>query len=185
MYLPSRLKTALATLSLCPVRGGKSVASATFQSRALSSRPPDRMRSPSSSNATSMTSLECPRTGHNLLTLRGHSSDVMDVAFDDEGERILSGGLDDKALLWNVADATDFPPLTGHKERVASAVFSRDGKYIASGGQDRTVKIWNAGTGKLLRNLIGHQGAVWAVAFSPNGDLAASASWDQTVKVWN
>ncbi len=40
-------------------------------------------------------------TGQEMLTLRGHSDDVMSVSFSPDGKQIVSGSRDDTVKVWD------------------------------------------------------------------------------------
>ena len=120
-----------------------------------------------------------------LLTLNGHTSNVMSVAFSPDGQRLASASADKTVKVWNAATGQKMLTLKGHTNWVHSVTFSPDGKRLASGGSDHTVKVWDAATGQCLLTANGHSDYVSSVAFSPDGRRLASGSKDKTVKVWD
>src|SRR5262249_945648 len=85
-----------------------------------------------------------------LLTLRGHTSWVLGVAFSPDGPRRPSAGEDGPAKLRAAATGQVVGTLTGHKEGVRSVAFSPDGTRLASAGMDRTVKLWDVNTRQVV-----------------------------------
>ena len=77
-----------------------------------------------------------------MLTLEGHSSDVMSVAFSPDGKRILSGSQDETLKLWDAETGQETLTLKGHSGAVMSVAFSPDGKRLASASADTTAKLW-------------------------------------------
>jgi len=43
------------------------------------------------------------RTGKEILSLKGHSGPVFGVAFSPDGNRIVSGSLDETVKVWDIA----------------------------------------------------------------------------------
>jgi len=119
-----------------------------------------------------------------LKTLQGHLERVVSVAFSPDGQRIVTGGADQTAKVWEAASGRELLTLKGHRSLVNSVAFSRDGQRIVSGSGDQTAKVWDAATGQELLTLTGHLASVHGVAFSPDGRRIVSCSGDQTAKVW-
>jgi WD40 repeat protein/serine/threonine protein kinase len=134
------------------------------------------------------------RLGHSeLLTLKGHTSEIMNVAFSPDGKRLAAGSrgtwdgtkqtrVGAQVIVWDARTGQELLSLKGAS---ASVAFSPDGKRLASSAADNTVKVWDAQTGREIRTFKGHADWVEHVTFSPDGKRLASASADTTVKVWD
>jgi len=81
-------------------------------------------------------------TGREILSLRGHSGDLSDIAFSPDGKRLASSGEDQTIRIWDVETGLELLALKGHTGRVSSLAFSRDGRLLVSGSKDRTVRLW-------------------------------------------
>jgi WD40 repeat protein len=117
-----------------------------------------------------------------LVLQTGHFGGVWSVAFSPDGKRVLTGGTDNAAILWDAATATVVRRFVGHKGGIESVAFSRDGKSILTGSSDDTAILWDAATGTKLRVFRGGHGRV---ALSPDGRFVLMDSPDKIATLWD
>ena len=86
-----------------------------------------------------------------LRRFQGHTDAVTCVAFSPDGSRIVTGGRDRTARLWNVETGTVLRILQGHEDEVLAVAFSGDGRGVFTASREGTVRTWDAGSGSLLR----------------------------------
>jgi WD40 repeat protein len=79
-----------------------------------------------------------------LITLKGHSKGVGSAAFSPDGQRIVTGGLDNTAKVWEASSGRELLTLKGHTSWVRSVAFSPDGRRIVTGSADQTARVWEA-----------------------------------------
>jgi len=115
---------------------------------------------------------------------RIHASGVNAVAYNPNGELLVSAGRDGVIRVYRASDCKLLRSLEEHQYAINSVHFSPDGEKLASGGSDKSVRLWEVKSGKLLRSLEGHQYAINSVHFSPDGEKLASGSDDNTVRLW-
>jgi len=123
-------------------------------------------------------------SGRLLRTFKGHSKDVIAVAFSTDGRRVLSGSRDKSMKLWEVDSGRLLRSFEGHSDKVSAVAFSPDGQYALSGSSDQTLKLWELDSGRLLRTFKGHTDWIESVVFSPDGRRILSGSADKTLKLW-
>lgn len=124
-------------------------------------------------------------TGKTLLTCRGHTNDVLAVAWVSGGSRLASGSEDHTAKIWDATTGTQLLTYKGHSDDVRSVAWSPDGTRVASASKDQTVQVWEVATGTRLFILRSHTDVVNSVTWSPDGQQIASGSDDQTVRIWD
>jgi WD domain, G-beta repeat len=116
-----------------------------------------------------------------LKTLTDHTDCVTCVAFNRDGNLLVSGSDDKSVKVWSVVNAVTaqlvetLPPA--HTDGVTCVSFSPDGTRIASGSKDRTVCIYEVvGNNYTVSNVLKkHCGGITSVAFSPDGLNLVSA----------
>ncbi len=122
------------------------------------------------------------RLGAELETFPGHTAGVLAVASDAGGQRIVSGGADNTARLWNssVRDAT-----RAGKAPLTAAVFSPDGKCVYTAGEDKQLTAWLAESLAPGDDFSGAAAPLRALALSGDGKRLAAVGDDQLLRVWN
>ncbi len=120
------------------------------------------------------------------LNYTGHKQgSVFSVDWAPTGDRIISGGEDRDAIIWDPTTGSTFLKYDMHDGSVTSVDWAPNGERIVSGSADRTVLVWNPQTGGTVKNLIGHTDSIKMVAWSPDSSKIASSSQDHTVRIWN
>jgi len=79
-----------------------------------------------------------------LLTLRGHTDQVLCIAYSSDGRRLASASNDSTVKLWEMTNGEELLTLKGHTPPVLAVAFSPDGQRIASTSIDRKVRLWEA-----------------------------------------
>jgi serine/threonine protein kinase len=143
------------------------------------------------------------QTAKERASLKGHTHEVLAVAFSCDGLTLAScGGGRDKqgegkpvpgeVKLWDVKTGKALASHSGLPTGINAVAFSSDGQTLASGSDDKTIKLWDVKTGQLRASLQGHKWGVSSVAFSSDGRTLASGGGVETaspaypgeVKLW-
>ena len=161
---------------------------ATLRGRSVAFSPDGRRLAFGNGNLVTVHDLD---SGRDVLTLEGHTAEVLAVAFDGEGGRIASGGRDRTVRVWDAAIGRPLRELRGHTGPVSGLAFHPGGRRLASASVDPVqggkgeVILWDPGTGRVVLSLPGNV----AVAFSGDGARLAAASADlyltSDVRLWD
>jgi mono/diheme cytochrome c family protein len=119
-----------------------------------------------------------------LLTLEGHTDDVLCVARSADNRLIVSGGRDRTVRVWEAATGKELKRLPGHTDAVRCVAVSADGTRALTGGADRVLRLWDLQAGKELVAWAAGAGPVLSVALSADGKVALSGGMDRTVRLW-
>jgi hypothetical protein len=84
--------------------------------------------------------------GSELLTLKGHSSQIPSVSWSLDSRRLATASLDGTAKVWDAASGQELLTLSGR-----TVCWSPDGKRVATGSNDGTVRIWEAGSAEAVQ----------------------------------
>ena len=57
----------------------------------------------------------------------GHASEIMSVALSGDGRYVVTGSVDNTAILWEVATGKNIRTFEGHTSVVSCVALSRDG----------------------------------------------------------
>lgn len=124
-------------------------------------------------------------TGRLIKTLSGHTELVYNLMFSPDGKRLVSGGLDKKIYLWDVATGQPYelpPQASSYSYR---AVFSNGGHLVAAALSNGTVMLADVASRNVLRVLEGHAQVVKALAFSADDRMLASGGDDNQLRLWD
>lgn len=121
--------------------------------------------------------------GPNLPT--GNKARVsLALAVSPDSKKILTGGDDGMARMWDAAGGQLlFDPLW-HPDWVADLAFSPNGASVLTGCGDGKVRLWDATTGQPLGPPIPHGGGVQQAVFSPDGSAILIGGYERTARLW-
>ncbi|KRT79357.1 translation initiation factor eIF2A, partial [Oryctes borbonicus] len=105
-----------------------------------------------------------------ILALDIHNSDT---------SKILTGGNDRNATVFNKDTEQVVAILKGHTKKVTKVIYHPDEDLVITASPDSTIRIWNVPTSQTTLLLKCHDGAVTGLSLHPTGDYVLSTSEDQ------
>lgn len=119
-----------------------------------------------------------------ISTLKGHSSWVLALAASPDGQMLVSGGLDDRIIVWDLLSGDADKILAGHTKPINGLAITPNGKTVVSCSDDISIKFWRLSTGSLERSLSVHTRDINSIAVSPDGQFLVSGAEDRMLYAW-
>lgn len=82
--------------------------------------------------------------------LRGHKEDVYDISWSPNSQKLISGSVDNTAIIWDLHKGTNDNIMTEHKGFVQGVSWDPQGDFLATLSSDRMCRIYNE-TGKQVK----------------------------------
>ncbi|MBW4624906.1 MAG: caspase family protein [Brasilonema octagenarum HA4186-MV1] len=117
------------------------------------------------------------------IPLQGHKDGVNSVAFNPDGQMIVSGSDDGTIGLWDIQCNPISQSLREYSSCVNSVAFSPDGQMIVSGSDDGTIRLWDIQCNPISQSLRKYSSYVNSVAFSSDGQMIVSGSYDGSISL--
>ena len=95
--------------------------------------------------------------------LRGHTGEIISMAFSADSKYALTGSYDNTMRLWDVSTGSLLQTFTGNTDIVMQVAFAADPRYVISGSLDGVTTVWNRATGAIVAKLISFRDGGWAV----------------------
>uniref|UniRef100_W5K3H3 Chromatin assembly factor 1 subunit B n=1 Tax=Astyanax mexicanus TaxID=7994 RepID=W5K3H3_ASTMX len=83
-----------------------------------------------------------------VKTLRGHIEDVYDISWTSDGNFLVSGSVDNTAIMWDVQKGQKMCIFNDHKSYVQGVAWDPLGQYISTLSCDRVMRVYSTHTRK-------------------------------------
>ncbi len=110
-----------------------------------------------------------------------HDGAVRAPHFSNDGTRLITGGFDRHARIWDVKTGAELASIA-HPDTVGRAIFSPDDTLVLTASVDGLVRLSDARTGALVREFQ-HTAAVWCAVFTPDGTAIITGGADDVMVV--
>lgn len=109
---------------------------------------------------------ECKETWAAMKTLRGHLEDVYDISWSSDGSRMITGSVDNSAIIWDTQKGEKLFLLKDHRSFVQGVAWDPKDRFCATISCDRSLRVYN-----LLNNrCIHHVNKLTMAATNNNGE---------------
>lgn len=105
-----------------------------------------------------------------ILSLDIHAADT---------SKILTGGNDKNATVFNKDTEQVIAVLKGHTKKVTRVIYHPEEDVVFTASPDTTIRVWNVGSAQALLLLRAHDAPVTGLSLHPTGDYILSTSTDQ------
>jgi WD40 repeat protein len=120
---------------------------------------------------------------HQVAVLDADSLDANAAAYSPDGTRIVTGGADGRALVWDAPTRREVSRLDAGHGAVLAARYAPGGEQIALGFEDGTLAVTDQSLATSRELLQATGQGIESVAFSGDGERIAAALDDGTVRV--
>jgi WD40 repeat protein/tetratricopeptide (TPR) repeat protein len=117
--------------------------------------------------------------------LRGHSGQVLSLAFAPDGKTLAAGDHQGSVTLWDVTSRKERHSLPRQPGPMWGLAYSSDGKTLAAAHPAGPVRLWDPRTGKEQGELPKCQADWISLAFGRNGAMLAAGAGDGKVRLWD
>ncbi|WAR09325.1 CAF1B-like protein [Mya arenaria] len=88
-----------------------------------------------------------------LKILRGHLEDIYDVSWSADGKFMISGSVDNSAILWDLTKDQKICLINEHNSFVQGVAWDPRNEFVATLSPDRSCRVYNIATRNCVHNI--------------------------------
>ncbi|XP_054167222.1 pre-mRNA-processing factor 19-like [Oppia nitens] len=96
-----------------------------------------------------------------------------------DSNKILTGGNDKTAIVFNKDNEQVIASLKGHTKKVTSVIFHPNQDNVITASPDSQIRIWHLPTTQTIQVVRAHDGPITAISLHATGDYVLSTSTDE------
>ncbi|XP_076628326.1 chromatin assembly factor 1, p105 subunit [Colletes latitarsis] len=112
--------------------------------------------------------------------LRGHLEDVYDISWSPDSNMLVSGSVDNTAILWDIHKGRSMAILSDHKGFVQGVTWDPCNQYICTISTDRMCRLIDINTKKTIQRV--YKAKIPTLANHPLKDKTVRLFYDDTFK---
>lgn len=97
----------------------------------------------------------------------------------NEPNKIVTGGNDKTAVVFNKATEQIVATFKGHTKKVTSVIYHPDEDVVITSSADSTIRVWSVATAQQVQSLKIHDSSITGISLHPLGDYLLSCSTDE------
>lgn len=113
-----------------------------------------------------------------------HAGEVLSLSLTNNELRVLSGGTDKRAYMWDVKGASKIKAFGSHSGSINAVSFSSNDKLFLTAGAGNRMIVYDAELGKPKKILSG-ESSILDASFNPINDNIGSGYLDGSITVWD
>lgn len=115
-------------------------------------------------------------------TLRGHMEDVYDLSFSPDSQYLVSGSVDNTAMIWDIEKAKSMGIIRDHKGFVQGVAWDPLNKFLATLSTDRFFRVFDVKSKKIVQR--NHKSLIPVKESSPFYKKAVRLFHDDTLQTF-
>ena len=113
-----------------------------------------------------------------------HTKDILDLAFNKDGNLLVTGSADKQVKLWSIPDGKVLATFSEHTQGVVGVGFAEGDKFVIALCEDGSVKAWNRETGSVIYTKQDFKKNVRGFAITRDGKYFAAGGGDKFILVY-